>query len=459
MRRYSAEEKTQILAQCEKVAEVIHGDAQRLLRHLIRHELEQGPKPDQLLAKNIAHALWGNRDEVNKVAATKGYLRKRLAEYYEAVATRQDRHEIGLTEEGYGVSFRRRGTTERFPPRKLVLVCQFLRAPTQIPISPGLFVGAAMVPALWILICRVLRWHYYLGGSGNEPAGWPALVWGAASALPVATYTAIGLWRAPAVLTTRKTKMRITGLLLIQTGAAGGGASLFYNSSLRALIERWMLPGVFQELVIAALWSSLFAGALLLSTLVLFRWEFRDVMKELVLRVIVPLALLVAIFQLIIPHSQAPPDCVPRLVMDQARGIVVQAVASCLPLTASFVFDQARGLLAGVALPFFALYALKGFVKGVQDEGILPRGYPRVIYFKITPQTIPPGGLATLSWKTTGGSQVSISSVGNVNPKGSITASPQRTATYELRAENSEHEYATTMVKITVAPGEVSQKS
>jgi outer membrane protein OmpA-like peptidoglycan-associated protein/uncharacterized cupredoxin-like copper-binding protein len=85
-------------------------------------------------------------------------------------------------------------------------------------------------------------------------------------------------------------------------------------------------------------------------------------------------------------------------------------------------------------------------------------GNPQIIRFEANPFTITPGTQSTLSWTTTGATQVSISpGVGNVTPNGSTTVQPTATTTYTLTATSSDGKSVTAPITVTVAPANVPQ--
>ena len=66
------------------------------------------------------------------------------------------------------------------------------------------------------------------------------------------------------------------------------------------------------------------------------------------------------------------------------------------------------------------------------------RGSPKISRFTVTPETIDPGGRATLRWSTSNANSVSISpGIGKVSASGSRSVSPSSTTTYTLTATNS----------------------
>ena len=84
-------------------------------------------------------------------------------------------------------------------------------------------------------------------------------------------------------------------------------------------------------------------------------------------------------------------------------------------------------------------------------------GTPQILRFEANPLSIAPGGTSTLSWTTTGASQVSISGVGAVNPNGSTDVSPAQTTTYTLTASSADGKSVTAPITVTVAAANVPQ--
>ena len=80
-------------------------------------------------------------------------------------------------------------------------------------------------------------------------------------------------------------------------------------------------------------------------------------------------------------------------------------------------------------------------------------GNPQIIRFEGSPLSIQPGQQSTLSWTTTGATQVSISGVGSVTLNGSTTVSPAQTTTYTLSATSGDGKTVTAPITITVASG------
>ena len=84
-------------------------------------------------------------------------------------------------------------------------------------------------------------------------------------------------------------------------------------------------------------------------------------------------------------------------------------------------------------------------------------GNPQILRFEGSPLSIQPGQQSTLSWTTTGATQVSISGVGAVTLNGSTTVSPAQTTTYTLSATSSDGKTVTAPITITVASGTIPQ--
>ncbi len=71
----------------------------------------------------------------------------------------------------------------------------------------------------------------------------------------------------------------------------------------------------------------------------------------------------------------------------------------------------------------------------------------------VSPDTIQAGGSSTLSWQTSGATDVSIDGIGAVQPSGSQQVSPAASTTYHLTAKGSGGtQDATTRLTITPAP-------
>ena len=79
-----------------------------------------------------------------------------------------------------------------------------------------------------------------------------------------------------------------------------------------------------------------------------------------------------------------------------------------------------------------------------------------VLYFNGDPNTITPGGIATLSWETANAVSVSIDNgIGDVDVNGTTEVAPLVTTTYTLTATGSNGDTANAQVVITVSDAEI----
>ncbi|MGD0859332.1 MAG: hypothetical protein ABR912_08425 [Terracidiphilus sp.] len=179
---------------------------------------------------------------------------------------------------------------------------------------------------LWNLLCHVMvwmghcEWHYYMGGSGNEPHEMHAFIWGALTLTPVALFAILFTQREkipdwPAVLKWLGAKYLLCVSLY---GVLGGlGAHLFYDSGLRPRIEAAKLGGDQQELIIVVLWAGILSAVTYLalpgSWLVLRKPEmpFRSMLQ-------IPFAVYLSFFSILFFLSVF--DFTPRF--DILRGLV-----------------------------------------------------------------------------------------------------------------------------------------
>jgi hypothetical protein len=88
---------------------------------------------------------------------------------------------------------------------------------------------------------------------------------------------------------------------------------------------------------------------------------------------------------------------------------------------------------------------------------LIGTGNPQIVRFQASPATITKGQQSTLSWTTTGASQVTISGLGTVALNGSTTVSPAQTTSYTLTATSADGKSVTAPVTVTVSAGNVPQ--
>jgi hypothetical protein len=89
--------------------------------------------------------------------------------------------------------------------------------------------------------------------------------------------------------------------------------------------------------------------------------------------------------------------------------------------------------------------------------GAAAAGNPQVLRFAASPVNISPGQQSTLSWTTSGATQVTISGLGSQPLNGSATVSPAQTTSYTLTATSSDNKTVTAVVTVTVGAGTVPQ--
>ena len=198
--------------------------------------------------------------------------------------------------------------------------------------SPALFlvcaVAAPVIGGLvWNVLCKLKDWPYHMGGSGNEPHGWHAFIWGVITIFPVIFL---------GVLVGRNLQINNWSLLLkwlvstdvllimLYTIFSGLGAIAFYDSGIRRFIETMKLGYAKQEIAIVLLWSAIMSTTSYLAYLVFISLH-NTIRTTVMLSIQIPFAVLlsalaVLLFLCVAPYTQA--------------------------------FDQFRGFAAGFALRF-----------------------------------------------------------------------------------------------------------
>jgi hypothetical protein len=185
--------------------------------------------------------------------------------------------------------------------------------------------AAVLGGVLWNVLCRVIGWPYHMGGSGNEPHGFHAFVWGLLTLGPIVVLSLLIIRKPqlPDWLSLLKLLATNDSLLIVTYGVLGGFAAvLFYDSGLRKMIESAHLSYPLQELIIVVLWSAVLSSAAYLSFPVV--WLITRNIKTIFSPLIqVPLAIGLSFFSV----------------------LVFLCFAAYTPM-----FDQLRGLFAGFAL-------------------------------------------------------------------------------------------------------------
>ena len=121
----------------------------------------------------------------------------------------------------------------------------------------GFFVALCAGGFFWNMLNRLLGWTYYMGGSGNEPHGVHAFIWGAITLFPIICSAMLGCYKR----TLRKGIFFLWGIIILCYAIFGGIAGvLFYDLGFRPYIEPKMFGYGSQELLIVLIWSAIMSG-------------------------------------------------------------------------------------------------------------------------------------------------------------------------------------------------------
>jgi hypothetical protein len=110
-----------------------------------------------------------------------------------------------------------------------------------------------------------------MGGSGNEPSGISAFVWGLTVGIPIIVFVLLSLRTVkPLSAPFAEFDWRLVGVLYaLATGIAG---LIFYTGGFRGFIEGYALSHGFQELIIVVVYAFLLSVLPLLAVLALLRF-------------------------------------------------------------------------------------------------------------------------------------------------------------------------------------------
>jgi hypothetical protein len=165
---------------------------------------------------------------------------------------------------------------------------------------------------LWNITNTLFKWTFYLGGSGNEPYGIAAFVWGAIVAFAISAFAFIaGIWYIPQK---QRSFRRISLTVALYTIFGGLGAVLFYGTGVRQWVESANLGYASQELSIAAAWSLILSVLMCLPLLVLPQRV--TVLDKRRVWLQVPLAVILVILAVFLSLNIA----LPAMQIDQLRG-------------------------------------------------------------------------------------------------------------------------------------------
>ena len=311
----------------------------------------------------------------SQVAAIKNQLTTKLADDGHGWRMRFD---VDYGEMFVGVSIRRMGF-QRSLSRSLPRWAQQRIAPRlyEATMYPALansfaFWVAALTPALWMILCRAMHWTYYLGGRGNEVKLWHSAVWGSLSAVPCVIAFVWPLLKDLGLRVGARPVSWFAAIAVCQTLGAGLGALTFYSLPIRNVLEA-ISPDSVRELLVASIWAALWAMPIVGCLSLFVKVAPRRLVFLTVWRVVIPVAALVAMFQALTPASEGEPNCTARLVQG-LHGVFMEIPSGCNGRVGSrIVFDQVRGLLAGVALPFATLTVLLGVARDYLDRRLYLR--------------------------------------------------------------------------------------
>ena len=143
-----------------------------------------------------------------------------------------------------------------------------------VPLKSIIFALLAAVSGglIWNVINHLLSLGFYMGGSGNEPIGTLAFVWGLTLGVPVIAFALLSLKAKP----TSPVNAPIYDWRLvaaIYSVAAGAVGFIFYNSGFRGFIEGLGYAYGLQEIIIVIVYSALLSFPPLLSVFALLRFQ------------------------------------------------------------------------------------------------------------------------------------------------------------------------------------------
>lgn len=123
---------------------------------------------------------------------------------------------------------------------------------------------------IWNIINNIARWQFYMGGSGSEPDGFKAFIWGLVTVLPIAVFAVLSTGKDPFLKAFQQNNRVVT--ILFYTLAGGIAGYIFYNSGFRSFIESVKLGYFLQEALIVFVYALVISILPLLAVLLLFRF-------------------------------------------------------------------------------------------------------------------------------------------------------------------------------------------
>jgi hypothetical protein len=257
----------------EKIIE-LGEDIEKLQARLDGHDFLEGPETElshirqqMILAKTA--------DELQFCLLRINSFLERFPNYVEALSLKHtilrsiERSPVPIT-----ASDTRTSLTSLLPQ----IINEILTGKIIIPCLAAIFIGGV----LWSMLNILLRWAFFLGGSGNEPSGFTAFLWGFVTLLPIVICV---LWAGYQYISSDETSFLswviatmsyndklfrkwITATILYAI-CGGIGAFIFYSFGFRVAVESLGLGYAGQELIIVLIWSFLIALSTYLPLLIL----------------------------------------------------------------------------------------------------------------------------------------------------------------------------------------------
>lgn len=137
-------------------------------------------------------------------------------------------------------------------------------------------VALALLAALsggfvWNILNHLFGWRFYMGGSGNEPAGVIAFLWGLTAGAPIIAFALLSIKMAkPSIAARSGYDWRFA--VALYSLAAGAAGFIFYNSGFRSWIEGLGYAHGLQETVIVIAYAMLLSFLPMLSILTLLHF-------------------------------------------------------------------------------------------------------------------------------------------------------------------------------------------
>jgi len=124
---------------------------------------------------------------------------------------------------------------------------------------------------IWNILNHLFDWAFYMGGSGNEPTGILAFIWGLTAGIPIIVFALLSIRMAkPQATKIVQCDWRLAVTFYsLATGTAG---FIFYNSGFRSFVESFGYSYGLQEIVIVVIYAALLSILPFLSLLALLHF-------------------------------------------------------------------------------------------------------------------------------------------------------------------------------------------